>query len=65
LDIEAAVGRSRGTANTGRSDEKEEVGSPEVEMKDAGGDGDEGNAQGEGGSEDKKLGQEDEDMVDE
>jgi hypothetical protein len=65
LDIEAAVGRSRGTSDTGRSDEKEVVGSPEVEMKDSGGDSDESNAQGDGGSEDKKLGQEDEDMVDE
>jgi hypothetical protein len=53
LDIEAAAGRSRGP------DEKDEVGSPEVEMKDSGGDTDEGH-----GSEDKKLGQ-DEEMADE
>jgi len=66
LDIGAtAAGRSRAVTNTGRLDEKEEVGSPEVEMKDSGGDGDGGNAQGEDGSEDKRLGQEDEEMADE
>ena len=58
LDIEVAAGRA------GRQDEKE-VESPEVEMKDSGGDGSENHTQGEGSSEDKKLDQEDEEMADE
>ncbi len=59
LDIGA--GRSRRATSTGRPDEEEEMGSPEVEMKDSG----EEHAQSEAGSEDKKLDQEDEEMADE
>lgn len=67
LDIDTAVGRTGRAESTGMQDEKEEVGSPEVEMKDSGGDedGGEDHTRGEGGSEDKRLDQEDEEMADE
>lgn len=64
LDIEAAAERARRAGSIEREGEREEVGSPEVEMKDSGGTSDEGDVQGEGTSEEKKLGQEDEEMVD-